>query len=195
MRYPQNQKTETHRQIVAAAAREFRVRGLDGIGIANLMSEVGLTQGGFYAHFKNRDTLVAEAVELAAEQSFCRLVEVAESAPGREVEAMLDSYLSQQHRDDLGQGCLLPAFASDLSRQALTVRNAFTNALKFNLGKLTRFMPAKTHKTRQAQAMAFISGMAGAVLLARATDDPLLSQGLLESARTQLLAAYGVKNP
>jgi TetR/AcrR family transcriptional repressor of nem operon len=193
VRYPENQKAETHRQIVDAAAREFRVRGLDGIGISSLMAEVGLTQGGFYAHFKDRDTLVAEAVQLAAQQSFCRLIEAAESAPGREVEAMLDSYLSLEHRDDLGQGCVLPALASELSRQAPMVRSAFTDSLKFNMSKLIRFMPAKTNKTKQAQAMAFISGMAGAVLLARAIDDPLLSQGLLESVRSQLLAVYGMK--
>lgn len=193
MRYPPNQKADTHRQIVDAAAREFRVRGLDGIGIAKLMGEVGLTQGGFYAHFKDRDSLVAEATTIAAEQSLCRLVEAAESAPGHEVEAMLDFYLSPEHRDDLGQGCVLPAITSELSRQAPVVRSAFTNSLKFNLNKLARFMPAQTNKTKQAQAMAFISGMAGAVMLARAIDDPRLSQGLLESVRAQLLAVYGVE--
>lgn len=193
MRYPENQKAETHRQIVDAAAREFRVRGLDGIGIASLMAGVGLTQGGFYAHFKDRDALVAEATQVAAEQSFCQLIEAAESTPGREVEAMLDFYLSPEHRDDLGQGCLLPALASDLSRQAPAVRSAFTDSLKFNMSKLARFMPAKTNKTKQAQAMAFISGMAGAVLLARAIDDVSLSDGLLESVRSQLLAVYGIK--
>src|SRR5664279_5697314 len=119
------------------------------------MAGVGLTQGGFYAHFKDRDSLVAEAIQVAAEQSFCRLIEAAESAPGHEVEAMLNSYLSLEHRDDLGQGCLLPAFASELSRQAPMVRSAFTESLKFNMSKLTRFMPAKGNKTKQAQAMAF----------------------------------------
>ncbi|MFA6312454.1 MAG: TetR/AcrR family transcriptional regulator [Sterolibacterium sp.] len=192
MRYPQNQKAETHKQIVDAAAREFRARGLDGIGIAGLMAEVGLTRGGFYAHFKDRDALVAEAVQLAAEQSFCRLAEAAEAAPGREVEAMLDFYLSPEHREELGQGCLLPTIAAELSRQAPMVRGAFTDSLKFNMGKLVRFMPARDNKTRQAQAMAFISAMAGAVLLARAIYDPKLSDGLLASVRAQLLAVYGV---
>lgn len=156
-----------------------------------MMAGVGLTQGGFYAHFKDRDSLVAEAITIAAEQSLCRLVEAAQSARGREVEAMLDFYLSPEHRDDLGQGCVLPAITSELSRQAPVVRSAFTDSLKFNLNKLARFMPAQTSKTKQAQAMAFISGMAGAVMLARAIDDPRLSQGLLESVRAQLLAVYG----
>lgn len=191
MRYPQNQKAETHKQIVDAAAREFRARGVDGIGITDLMAEAGLTRGGFYAHFKDRDALVTEAIQLAAEQSFRRLIEAAESTPGREVDAMLDFYLSPEHRDDFGRGCVLPAIAAEMSRQAPPVRSAFTNSLKFNMSKLIRFMPARDNKTKQAQAMAFISGMAGAILLARAIDDPKLSRGLLESVRAQLLAAYG----
>lgn len=58
MRYPAEQKAQTHQQIVELAAREFRSKGLQGIGIANLMAQVGLTHGGFYAHFKDRDALV-----------------------------------------------------------------------------------------------------------------------------------------
>lgn len=192
MRYPPHQKAETHKQIVEVAAREFRAHGLQGIGIADLMGQAGLTQGGFYAHFKDRDALVAEATQSAAEQSLCRLIEAAASAPGREVEAMLNFYLSPEHRDDPGRGCLLPALASELSRQAPVVRGTFTQSLKFNMEKVARYMPAKDLKTRRAQAMAFMSGMAGAVLLARAIDDKKLSSGLLESVRAQLLSTYGV---
>jgi TetR/AcrR family transcriptional repressor of nem operon len=194
MRYPSEQKAETHQQIVELAAREFRSKGLQGIGIADLMAQVGLTHGGFYAHFKDRDALVEEATVCAATQSFRQLLDAAECAqPGREVAAMLDRYLSPAHRDDPGLGCLLPAIASDLSRQAPVVRRVFTDSVKFNMSKLARFMPAKTNKTKQAQAMAFISGMAGAVLLARAIDDQTLSDVMLESVRAQLLAVYGVK--
>lgn len=193
MRYPPDQKAETHRQIVNVAAREFRTRGLSGIGIANLMAEVGLTQGGFYAHFKDRDTLVAEATHIAAEQSFCQLVAAAESSPGHEVEAMLNFYLSPEHRDNPGQGCLLPALASELSRQAPVVRRAFTDSLKSNMERIARFMPARGNKAKEAQAMAFISTLAGAVLLARAIDDPELCHSVLKSVRIQLLATYGMK--
>lgn len=191
MRYPPHQKAETHQQIVEIAAREFRVRGLQGIGIAELMGHAGLTQGGFYAHFNDRDALVAEATQRAAEESLCRLAKAAASAPGREIEAMLDFYLSPEHRDDVGGGCLLPALASEVSRQAHTVRETFTRSLKFNLEKVAGFMPGDDLRTRRAEAMAFVSGMAGAVLLARAMNDTKLSNGLLSSVRAQLLSAYG----
>lgn len=194
MRYPAHQKAETHKQIVDAAAREFRGRGLQGIGIADLMSQVGLTQGGFYAHFKDRDALVAEATVCAATQSLCRLMEAAAASPGKEVEAMLDFYLSPEHRDDPAHGCLLPALAAELARQSQPVRSAFTESLKVNMSKIGRFMPGRDEKSRRAQAMMLVSGMAGGVLLARAIDDPKLSSLLLASVRSQLLATYGSKS-
>jgi TetR/AcrR family transcriptional repressor of nem operon len=173
---------------VATAAREFRNGGLQGIGIADLMSQVGLTHGGFYAHFKDRDALVAEASVHAAEESFCKLAEAAKSAhPGQEVEAMLDFYLSPAHRDNPGFGCLLPALGADLSRQSKPVRRAFTNSLKANMGKIARYMPGNNDNNRLARAMMFVSSMAGGILLARTINDPVLSNLLLASVRTQLL--------
>ncbi len=188
MRYPAEQKAQTHQQIVELAAREFRSKGLQGIGIANLMAQVGLTHGGFYAHFKDRDALVEEAVVCAVEESFHRLISMAQEAPpGQEVAAMIDNYLSLTHRDEPGQGCALPALAAEIAGQADSVRQAFTKSLKANVGKMAKYMPGTDEKTRSRQAMALISGMAGGVLVSRATSDPKFSALLLESVRTQLL--------
>lgn len=191
MRYSPEQKAETHKLIVDAAAREFRSKGLQGIGIADLMSQVGLTHGGFYAHFKDRDALVAEAATCAAAESFGRLNEAAGSAPqGKEVEAMLDMYLSPEHRDDPGFGCLLPALAADIARQSDAVKSSFTDSLKENMSNFSIYMPARSNKEKLNQAFTLISGMAGAVLIARAIDDAKLSKVLLDSVRTQLLGLY-----
>lgn len=191
MRYSPEQKAETHKLIVDAAAREFRSKGLQGIGIADLMSQVGLTHGGFYAHFSDRDALVVEAANCAAMESFGRLNEAARSAPqGKEVEAMLDMYLSPEHRDDSGFGCLLPALAADIARQSDTVKSSFTDSLKENMTNFSNYMPAKSSKEKLNQAFMLISGMAGAVLIARAIDDAKLSKVLLDSVRTQLLGLY-----
>ena len=192
MRYPAEQKTETHGLIVETAAREFRSKGLRGVGIADLMSEVGLTHGGFYAHFKDRDALVAETSVRAAAESFRHLTEAAEAAPpGKEVEAMLNRYLSLAHRDDQGRGCLLPALSADLARQPEPVRSAFTDALKANMPKFARYMPAKDNEAKVTQAVMLLSGMAGGILLARAINDPEFSGLVLDSVRTQLLNLYG----
>lgn len=191
MRYSPEQKARTHAQIVETAAREFRDKGLHGIGIADLMSRLGLTHGGFYAHFRDRDALVAEASSAAAAESFRRLIEAAEEAPaGGEVHAMIDFYLSRAHRDDPGHGCLLPALAADISRQHDSVRSAFTGSLKENLEKLSRYMPAKDDRAGFAQALTMISAMAGGLLIARAIDDPESSGFLLDSLRKQLRELY-----
>ena len=191
MRYTSEQKTETHKQIVDAAAREFRSKGLQGIGIADLMSQVGLTHGGFYAHFKNRDALVMEAATCAAAENFGRLIEAAESAAkGKEVEAMLNYYLSHKHRDNFGSGCILPALAADIARQSEFVKGAFTDSLKQNMSRIANYMPARDAKDKLKQAMMIISGMAGAVLIARAIEDPKLSDLMLDSVRNQLLEMY-----
>lgn len=191
MRYPSEQKAETHELIVSAAARAFRDKGLQGIGIADLMSQVGLTHGGFYAHFKDRDALVMEATVRAAEESAARLMAAAEAAPpGRQVAAMLDFYLSPEHRDDCSHGCLLPALAADLGRQSEPVRSAFTAALKTNVEKVARCMPASDETTRVSQAMTLLSGMAGGMLIARSINDPGLVKLLLDSLRNQLWGLY-----
>lgn len=191
MRYPSERKAETHERIVETAAREFRSKGLQGIGIADLMSRLGLTHGGFYAHFRDRDALVAEAAVLAAKESLSRLMEAAEAAPhGEAVKAMLDSYLSPEHRDDCSRGCVLPALATELGRQSEPVRSAFTESLKSNLATIAARMPADDDATRLAQAMTLISGMAGGMLIARAMSDPELSKLLLDSVRDQLSGLY-----
>ncbi|MDD5409920.1 MAG: TetR/AcrR family transcriptional regulator [Methylobacter sp.] len=191
MRYTAEQKTETHKQIVDAASKEFRGKGLQGIGIADLMSQVGLTHGGFYAHFKDRDALVVEAVECAAMESFGRMNEVAKSAPqGKEVNAIIDIYLSPEHRDNFRYGCLLPAIAADIARQSDSVKGAFTESLQANMSGIAKYMPAKNSKDKLDQAMMLISSMAGAMLIARAINDSTLSNMLLDSVRSQLLNLY-----
>lgn len=191
VRYPHHHKAEAHARIVQTASREFRAKGVAGVGIADLMAKAGLTHGGFYAHFKDRDTLVSEAVTQAAEESLALLRGAAEGAPpGREVEAMIDAYLSREHRDDAACGCLLPSLAADVSRQSADVRHAFTQSLRKNLETLAAAMPGRDRQARQSAAAALIAAMAGAVLLARAVDDPKLSKSLLNTLRDDLVARF-----
>jgi TetR/AcrR family transcriptional repressor of nem operon len=194
MRYPPEHKERVHSRIVDVAAREFRRRGLEGVGIADLMTHAGLTHGSFYAHFKDRDALVGEATVRAAAESIDRLVRVAESAgKGREIEAMVQFYLSPEHRDDPACGCLLPALAADLSRQSEGVRDAFTQSLKSNLGKLAHFMPGGNQREKVLEAMTFMASLVGGVLLARALNDEEASRLMLDAMRTRLASRRGAR--
>src|ERR1700720_2204341 len=105
MRHSKTEKANTHKRIVAVAAKKFLEEGLTGIGIAELMKEAGLTVGGFYKHFKSRDALVAEAVGSALEL-WQRQVDAAPSGgPPVTYEWLVDGYLNETHRDPPGGGC------------------------------------------------------------------------------------------
>jgi TetR/AcrR family transcriptional repressor of nem operon len=191
VRYPADHKAETHDRIVKKAAEEFRRNGLEGIGIANLMGTLGLTHGGFYAHFSTKDDLVLQASVSILEDNLARMLAAAEAAPPeRSVQAILDYYLSPEHRDNPAFGCVLPSIASELSRRPECVREGFTKAMKAALERLAAFMPAKTKQARMDQSIALFSAMAGAVLLARAISDPELSDRVLRSSRLSLAAAF-----
>src|SRR5215471_2704857 len=123
MRYPAEQKAETHRKIVATAARSFREHGSDSNSIGQVMSELGLTKGGFYRHFESKGDLYAAAVARAFEELGDRMAAVAEAAPkGAELRAVIEHYLSAKHLNTPGAGCPLAALAPEIARQPVGVR-------------------------------------------------------------------------
>lgn len=192
MRYTPQHKAETHERIVHKAAEEFRASGFEGTGIADLMARLGLTHGGFYAHFKSKDALVAQAAASGLEASIRRMVGAAESAPkGEEFQAILDFYLSPEHRDNPAQGCVLPALAGELARRPRSVRGPFTDEVNQCVERLARFMPGKTEASRKKRIMVFLSGIAGTILLARAVADRECSDEILRAAHEFYSGEFG----
>lgn len=196
VRYPQGHKEKTREQIVGAAARAFREEGVAGVSVPELMGRAGLTHGGFYAHFRNKDQLVAEACRIALRESSGRLIETARQAPGDErLAAFIRAYASRTHRDDPGTGCVLPALAAELARhEAPEVRAAFTESFNESIATLARALP-EDGTDRTDRALALMSGLAGAVMLSRAVDDPALSDRILQSARDVFTAAFTESSP
>ena len=197
VRYPQGHKEKTREQIVSAAARAFREEGVGGVSVGELMGRAGLTHGGFYAHFRNKDQLVAEACRCALRESSGRLIGAAREAPPKErLAAFIRAYASPAHRDDPGGGCVMPALAAELGRHdAPEVRSAFTESFNESIALLARALPEADGADRTERALALMSGLAGAVMLSRAVDDPALSERILESARTVFIAAFGGGSP
>lgn len=186
MRYSAEHKDQTHRRIVQTAARAFRRHGLEGVGIAELMKKAGLTHGGFYAHFPDRDTLVAEATAAGYEEAAERLLtHLAESPHDDTLLALVDRYLSPNHRAHPEHGCPLPAIAADMSRQPASVRRAFTDSFRRYTGRLAALLPGrhKSERQRQDAAYAILAGLAGAIMLSRAVSDPELSDRILAASR------------
>src|SRR5437868_7121159 len=117
MKVTREQAAASRERILAAASRLFRERGLDGIGVADLMQDAGLTHGGFYGHFSSKEELMAEACANALGKSVQRWAKLAEREGARALEALLESYLSKEHRDNPGRGCALATLGADVARQ------------------------------------------------------------------------------
>src|SRR5882724_9038795 len=107
MRYPPDHKQVTHRRILEAASQAFREQGVAETGVDEVMRRAGLTHGGFYAHFRDKTELVAEACAAAFDAAVPNLDRIARQATAAARARMLiDSYLSVRHRDNRGSGCL-----------------------------------------------------------------------------------------
>jgi TetR/AcrR family transcriptional regulator, transcriptional repressor for nem operon len=192
VRYAPGHKSSTRRRIVEGAAAALRARGVAGVGVAELMRQAGLTHGGFYSHFASKDALVAEAIEAAAEQSARNLRKVVHRAGGQSgLSAIVDSYLSTDHRDRPDRGCALAALGSELARESPATRRAATTQLERLLDLLAEHVSDRKGTSRRRQAMAVLSCLVGALVLSRAVDDPEASRELLAAARRHLTERTG----
>ena len=182
MGYSKSDKAETHTRIVNVAAKRFRELGLDGIGVADVMKEAGVTVGGFYKHFDSRDELVVEALA-AAFQDLDRWEEHTDT-----LTKLLETYLTEEHRDAPGTGCALGALLGDMTRASRSAKAVYTERLKRTLAYSTGLVPPKGNSDRRARAILTISAMLGAINLSRAVSDPNLSREILQQTRDQLIS-------
>jgi len=184
-------KAESHDRIVQVASTRFREVGVDGIGVADLMKEAGLTHGGFYRHFGSRDELVAEAIERALHDgSQAAFDAVAKSPLGKQalLFALIDWYLGTGHRDQLATSCAVTALAGDVARSDARVRAAYTRQVDRYLELFTKLLDGDRPKVRRARAVAAWATLVGAVSMARAVNDDKLSREILRTAADELKA-------
>jgi TetR/AcrR family transcriptional repressor of nem operon len=177
MRYTDEHKAAVRAKIVAQASAALRKAGLNGVSIPALMKRAGLTHGGFYAHFEDRDELVAEAVEHAARETSAALFERAAS-----LEEVLDGYLSFEHVRHPERGCVVAALGAEAPRQRAVVRKAFSYAAKGLIAHVHNKLGGEGFAPSE-QALECAARMVGAVVLARLLDDESLARRLLAAAR------------
>jgi TetR/AcrR family transcriptional repressor of nem operon len=153
MRRSKEDTAKTRQEIVEAASRLFRKRGIAGVSVADVMGELGLTVGGFYRHFESKDALVAEAIEVASR---------ATARTTGTLQQLVDSYVSKGHCDHPEEGCPVAALASEISREAPGTRAAFTAAVE-------RMVQAiGTVKRGRREQLQTAAAAVGGVMLARA---------------------------
>ena len=193
MRYSPEHKNETRKMVMRAAAAALRAHGPDGVGVAEIMRGVGLTHGGFYAHFRSKEDLIAQAVTQMfanAKRRFERFT--AGLPPAEALGAYIDLYVSIAHRDDAARGCPLTSMAADLARGSGTARFAFDEGVHGILRRLAEWLPPVDGISTRARAASLLAEMAGAVALSRAVQDPSLSGDLLQYSRAAVRARAGL---
>jgi TetR/AcrR family transcriptional repressor of nem operon len=192
MRYSDTHKQETRRKVVQAAATAVRAKGPEGVGVADIMAEAGLTHGGFYAHFPNKEALIVAAIEEAFDQSRRRFARMTDALPNDEALAVfVDSYVTPEHRARPERGCPLATLSSDLPRQSLPVREAYERGVRGLVGRLAGWLPDEG-EDRQSLAASLIAEMAGAVALSRAISDDAEAARLLADSRRRIKARMGL---
>ena len=182
MRYAEGHKESVRASIVESAARALRREGLEAVSIPALMKEAGLTHGGFYGYFKNRDQLVAEAVRWAAEQTAARVL----SEDAGDARAMLDQYLSEAHAKHPEVGCVIAALGTQGRTQPAPVRRAFGEVARGFVRLVDRQLRRKKATPEASdEALRLSAQMIGAVVLARLVEDEALAKRILGAARSR----------
>ncbi len=177
MRVSREKAAESREKIVEAASRLFRDHGFDGVGVDAIMKEAGLTHGGFYGHFGSKDDLAAEAITMAlarGTETMSRFTDLP---------SYVEAYLSDRHCAERAKGCGLAALAADAAREGQAVRAALTSYVGVRLEGIAGLFRHGTAASRRKRAVATLSGLVGALTLARAVDDPELSKEILVAAR------------
>ncbi|MFI5357357.1 MAG: TetR/AcrR family transcriptional regulator [Opitutales bacterium] len=194
MRYPPTHKLATRRRIIAAASAAFRERGVEGIGVDEIMHRVGLTHGGFYAHFSDKSELVAEACAEAFEAAVVNLDRIARLAtPAARARLLIDSYLSKHHRDNRGSGCLIVAVGADMPRLTGAGATGFARGFARHLARLEAVLRLSPDAAENGDRVTHLmSALVGALLFARAINDPAHSDALLASSRRMLRREFCV---
>ncbi|AIO35351.1 TetR family transcriptional regulator [Burkholderia pseudomultivorans] len=178
------QAAENRSAIVAAAERLFRARGVEAVGLTELMKEAGFTQGGFYNHFKSKDALVAAVLEKA-------MADRADSPGAGSVAQQVASYLSAAHRDNVEAGCPLSGFAGDAPRLTDAARACYAQGLAAYLDRLAGKVATDGATAQQSRrdAIAMFSQMVGTLVLSRAVAgvDPAFADEILDAGRQALV--------
>ncbi|MWA08296.1 TetR/AcrR family transcriptional regulator [Streptomyces sp. BA2] len=180
-RVSQAQAAENRRRVVETASRLFREQGTH-ISVADLMKASGLTHGGFYKQFASKEALVDEATAHAFDELAQLHKDGLERHAGQRdaaQRALIDAYLSVEHRDRAADGCPVAALAGDIARETgdREARRVYTKGVDDFAGFLA---------TDDQDGIARLCTMLGALVLARATKGSPLSEEILTTARTAL---------
>ncbi|MGO9078332.1 MAG: TetR/AcrR family transcriptional regulator [Streptosporangiaceae bacterium] len=179
-------KAASHDRILDIAAARIRRDGIDGLAVAGLMKEAGLTHGGFYRHFGSREQLVAEAAQRALTRGSAWTIAAGKLGGQRGFTALVDGYLSTWHRDHPEAGCGVAGVAADVARAGGPSRASYSRQVQECLAVLADLTGNPDRQAGEREAVLTLSVLVGAISIARAIDDPGLSRHILDNAAAAL---------
>ncbi len=191
MRYRPEHKLETHRKIVKDASRRVRTEGLTGAAVASVMRDTGLTHGGFYKHFENKDELLVESLHEAFHEIIDTLARAAKSSPpGEAWKAIVKTYLSPEYCDHAERGCPMAALAPELARVGKNMKHRVVSELVNYKTRMTPFMPGRRTADKERAFFVIFSTMIGTIQIARLLPDPAMREKVLGNTRDFLLRHF-----
>ena len=192
MRRSTTQKNQSRARILSAAQRRFRQDGIEASGLAGIMSEAGLTLGGFYAHFASKDDLVTTALDAALGS---QLESLCANPSGVDLAILVKSYLSGEHRDSAGDGCPSAALLPELSRQSEKARQVYASRVRAILGEIAHLLSPDWREEGSDMAIGLFGMLVGCMQMARAVADPELSDRILEGGVRAAITLAGIHRP
>lgn len=183
MRVSKDKAVRNRTLLLDSAARLVRQRGMAGVGVDQLSEAAGLTHGSVYSHFGSKDALLAEAVRHAFADF------AAEMRDYQTMPQFVARYLSPAHRDNVGAGCSVAALGCEMPRQDKALRQVFTDCVKQTLERIGKRLAPGPRRAREDEVLGIVSTLIGAMVLARAVDDPALSDRVLKAGRARLRSA------
>ncbi|MFZ6745080.1 TetR/AcrR family transcriptional regulator [Undibacterium sp. JH2W] len=190
MRTTREQAAQTRERIVETAARLYREHGINGIGVADLMKEAGLTHGGFYKHFESKEALIAEACNTALETTRTELLRKTELVSNEEaIASLVHTYLSLAHSEHPGHGCAIAALGAEAARGEAASKEVMAQGVDELLILITRQLQRSGAKDDATTAHGVLSSLIGGLLLSRMMDSPAKSRAALRDTSEFILKA------
>jgi TetR/AcrR family transcriptional regulator, transcriptional repressor for nem operon len=186
MRYSSDHKARTRERLLTEAAAAIRSEGLDAVSVSSVMGRAGLTNGGFYAHFANRDDMLAAAIAEAFTDRRGQMRDrLGDLPPEEALRAFVRFYLSPRHADNVESGCPIPTLAGQAHRQAEPVRAALMAGADALIAIMAGWLDQVGNDPELAPSL--IAQMVGAVALARAMPDDQAREEFLAGNRDSIL--------
>ena len=188
MRVTREKAAENRDRILQSAARLIRERGVSGVGVDRLAEAAGLTYGGLYSQFGSKEALAAEALSVALAGNLETLERLG-------LAGYAEGYLSAKHRDAPGQGCALAALGCDMPRESLLLRRRFTEGFRRLTASMRDMLRVRSRQKSENEALVTVATLVGAVILARAVDEPELSEKILAATRASIASSWSSGEP